>query len=116
LGAAQAFAHDGLAQPARLVIRVRAHRLEDRRTRNIVEPDRAKRSELSICGDGHDVEFTAVNGNALDIPILFPALVFLIRMVSRFVFCKGRHKDLKQNQSQISQEMMAMDTHINIVR
>ena len=81
LGAAQAFAHDCLAKPALLVVRVGANRLKDRRPRDVVKPDRTKRSELSIRGDREDIQVAAVDGYTLNVPVPFPALIFFVGLI-----------------------------------
>jgi hypothetical protein len=81
LGAAQSFAHDRLAEPALLVIRVRADRFEDRRAGHIVEPDRAERGQFPIRRDRDDIQIAAVERNTLDVFVPLPALVLFVRLV-----------------------------------
>ena len=78
---AQAFCHYSLSQAASLMVGVGANRLKNGCPGDIVEPDRAKGDQFAIRGDRHKIEVPAVQGNTLDIPVPFPALISLIGLV-----------------------------------
>ncbi len=60
------------------MIRMGTYRLEDRRPRNVIKPERTKRSEFSIGRDCQDIQIAAVARHTLHVPVPFPALIFFI--------------------------------------
>ncbi len=58
-----------------------ANGFEDRDTCDVIELDRTERGQLSLRRNRDNIQVAAVDWNALNILISFPALIFLVRFI-----------------------------------